>query len=195
MRKQHGFTLSEVMVCVAIVGCIALCAFPALSAINRRAAVRSAAGELRAIFHLVRSRALARATNSGVKFSRTGDLWQYAVYDDGDGDGIRNDDIKSGVDRLFIAPRCVWQQPRTVAIALPDFAIKDPDGDAMAPDASPVQFGTSTICSFSERGKATAGTIYMTDRDGEIYAVRVYGPTAKIRVLRYDRGKTKWVSR
>jgi type II secretory pathway pseudopilin PulG len=193
--RPRGFTLGELAAALAVAGLILLCAVPAFAALRRRAAVRSAAAELRAVFHLVRSRALARASNSGVKFTRAGPVWQYAIYDDGDGDGVRNDDIKSGVDRRVAPARCLWQQPQIVAIALPPFAIKDPDGDAMAPDDSPVQFNQSAICSFSRLGQATPGTIYMTDSAGEVYAVRVYGATAKMRVLRYERGTGKWVSK
>ena len=192
---RRGFTLAETATALAIAGFVLLCAIPAFGTMRRRAAVRAAAAELRGVFHLVRSRALARAGNSGVKFIQDGAVWQYAVYDDGDGDGVRNDDISRGVDRRVLTARCLWQQPQVVSIALPDYSIKDPDGDAVAPGASPVQFNRSTICSFSRLGQATPGTIYLTDRAGELYAVRVYGATAKIRVLRYEPGRGKWVAR
>ena len=194
-HRESGFTLPEITTTLVIIATMLLCAMPAFNTMRRRSAVRSAAAQLRAVFHLVRSRALARSSNSAVKFVQHGSVWKYAVYDDGDRDGVRNDDIKSGVDRVVTGPQTLWQQPHLVSIALPDFAIKDPDGDVMAPFDSPVQFNKSTICSFSHLGEATPGTIYMTDRSGEVYAVRVYGATAKIRVVRYDRGTTKWVGR
>jgi hypothetical protein len=43
-------------------------------------------------------------------------------------------------------------------------------------------------------GESTPGTIYITDRGLDLYAVRVYGATAKIRVLRYVPATKKWVA-
>jgi hypothetical protein len=57
-----------------------------------------------------------------------------------------------------------------------------------------VQFGRSTICSFSPLGESSSGTIYLTARGRDLWAVRVYGATAKIRILRYVRSTGKWVA-
>src|SRR5690349_6421617 len=100
-HRDRGFSFLEVLSVVAIAGVILLAALPAFSSMRRRAAVRSAAAELRSILHLTRSRALALSTNAGVKFIEQVGIWKYAIYDDGDRDGIRNDDIKAGVDPVF----------------------------------------------------------------------------------------------
>jgi prepilin-type N-terminal cleavage/methylation domain-containing protein len=71
------------------------------------------------------------------------------------------------------------------------FAIYD-DGDILAPAASPVQFHRSSICSFSPVGASTTGTIYLTDDAGSLFAVRVYGPTAKVHLLRYEPSTRRW---
>jgi hypothetical protein len=44
-------------------------------------------------------------------------------------------------------------------------------------------------------GSSTSGTIYLTDDAGSLYAVRVYGVSAKIRLLRYDGSRKQWESR
>jgi hypothetical protein len=136
-------------------------------------------------------RAIANSVNTGVKFVLQDGVWHFATYEDGDGDGVRNDDIKSGKDKLVAKPRIVFSQSQIVTIGLPGYSLKDPDGDVVK---SSVTFNQSTICSFTPLGSATPGSIYITDLDGDVWCVRVYGPTAKIRALRYDRAKKRWVS-
>lgn len=193
--EEHGFTLLELLTVIAIAGIIAATAVPSWMTLRRRAAVLSAAGEIRMIFHETRSRAIARADHSGLRFTRNGSQWQFAVYDDGDSDGVRNDDIASRVDRCVMPPRHLFHQPQLVSIGLLPQEIRDPDGDRLRPTDRPVQFGRSSICSFSPMGSSTSGTIYLTDDGGSLYAVRVYGATAKIRLLRYDAGRRRWESR
>jgi len=193
-RKEHGFSLLELLTVIAIVGVLAAAAVPSWLSLRRRAAVRAAAAEIRMIFHETRSRAIARAANAGLRFTRTGSQWQFAGYDDGDDDGVRNDDINSLVDRCVMPPRYLLLH-QLVSIGLLREEIRDPDGDRLRPTDSPIQFGRSSICSFSPMGSSTSGTIYLTDDAGSLYAVRVYGVSAKIRLLRYDGARKRWESR
>ena len=197
MRRhgKRGYTLQELLTAVAIIGLIAASATPSWMSLRRRAAVRSASAEIRAVFHKVRSRAIAEGRNCGVRFSKLAGQWHYAIYIDGDRDGIRSDDIRKGVDRCVMPPRTLFQQPQLVNIGLLPYTVRDPDGDRLTPTASPVQFSRSSICSFSRLGQATPGTIYLTDSAGSLFAVRVYGPSAKIRLLRYEASRRKWEAR
>lgn len=192
MRKQDGFTLIELLITIAIIGLTTAIAVPQWQSLRRRAAVRAAANEIRSIFRVVRSRAITRGANAGVKFTRGAYDWQYAVYDDGDGDGVRNDDIQRGVDRRVTAPRYMIRGPELASIAIPSSVRVDPEGSPILAGASPVQFGASTICSFSPLGESTSGTIYLTDAAGLAYAVRVFGGTARVRLLRYDPQRRRW---
>lgn len=192
MSRRNGYSLTEMLVAVAIAGLFVLVSLPALGNVQRRMALRAATAEIRSIFHVSRMRAIAQGRNTGLKFKRVGSEWTFATYDDGDGDGLRNDDIARRIDKLVEEPRVVLRESRAVTIGLLDRTIKDPDGARLRPRDSPVQFGRSLLCSFSPFGQATPGTIYLTDRQN-LWAVRVYGPTAKIRVLRWDDERRKWV--
>lgn len=191
MRKR-GFTLIELLIAIAIIGLTTAIAVPQWQSFRRRAAVGAAAGEIRSIFRVVRSRAITRGANAGVKFTRGPYDWQYTIYDDGDGDGVRNDDIQKGIDRRVSGPLYVIRGRELAAISIPASVRVDPDGAAMPSGASPVQFGSSTICSFSPIGESTPGTIYLADAAGLAYAVRVFGGSARVRMLRYNAQRRRW---
>ena len=195
MRSQKGTSLFEVLTVLAIIGVIAAAAVPAFATYRRRASVIVAANEFRGVFRLVRSRAIAKGRHCGVKFVRAGTTWTYSLYEDGDGDGIRNDDIAKGIDRRYAGPFVAGRESALARVATPSTVIRDPDGDALRPGDSAVQFGNSTICSFAPVGNGTPGSIYLVDGAGQAYCVRVYGSIGRVRLLRYNSGSRKWEGR
>jgi prepilin-type N-terminal cleavage/methylation domain-containing protein len=196
LRTASGFTLAEILTVVAILGVIVLSSVPAFFNLRRRHAVRAAAAEIRAVFHLARSRAIARSTNTAIRFRKHGNSWHYAIYEDGDRDGVRNDDIAAGRDPVVTGYRKLLQGAGGAEVGLPDIPLTDPDTrQRIARGASPVQFNRSQLCSFSPIGGGTAGSIYLTDGHDLALVVRVYGATGKIRTLSYNRGSSRWESR
>ena len=194
-KRQNGITLIELIVVLVLIGIIALCAVPAFANYRRQASVIAAANEMRSLLRSVRSRAIARGCNAGVKFVKSGNNWTYSLYDDGNGNGIANADITKKIDRRYFGPAVVMPSFRTASISLLPKTIRDPDGAKLQPADNALQFGVSTICSFSELGSGTPGTVYISDGIDHLYAVRVYGPSGKERMLRYDAGRQKWEER
>lgn len=181
--SARGVSLVELLTVVAIVGLMVAISIPSLHDLSRRRELQAATAELRTILRKVRSRAVARGSNSGVKFREIGGVWHYGFVDDGDGDGVMNDDIVSGVDRIVTPFRQVFGTTGKVRIGLPDVPVRDGEsGDIVTPDSSPVRFNRSTICSFSSTGSATPGSIYLTDGARGAAAVVVYGATGKVRM-------------
>ena len=193
-KRSPGYSLIEALTVIAIIGTIALCTVPAFANYRRRMSVLAASEQLRNILRLTRSRAVTSGHNVGVKFI-AGREWTYAIYEDGDGEGVRNDDIDRRIDRRILGPDIVMPSFHIATIGLLKTTIKDPDGDPLKPDASAVQFGRSTICSFSPIGSGTPGTVYLIDGGGQLWAARCTGNGGRVRVLRYDSGRKKWETR
>jgi len=195
VKHASGFSLLETLAAVAIAGIFCAIALPAFATYRRHASVQAAAAETMTTLRNVRAQAISGARNIGIKFTQNGSAWSFALYEDRDGDGVRNDDITSGIDRRLTPTQPLMPQLHVARVGLLPFAMRDPDGDALSPNDSPVAFGRSTICTFGPLGTATPGSIYLADDTGELYCVRVAGPTGRITFLRYDSGTRRWEQR
>ncbi|HYC58243.1 MAG TPA: GspH/FimT family pseudopilin [Thermoanaerobaculia bacterium] len=189
-NSQSGQTLIELAIAMSVIALIATVTSNVLDSARRGVSLVAATSELRSIFHEVRMIAIARNCNVGVKFNAHEKDWTWTVYADGDGDGIRNDDIQRGRDRQI--QRAKRFEHRPAVIGVPPGDVPDP----LAPgkklrDRLPVRFGTSTICSFSRDGEATNGSIVITDAKHAVI-VQISGGAGRVGVLRWN-GK-RWTS-
>jgi prepilin-type N-terminal cleavage/methylation domain-containing protein len=188
MNQQRGHTLLEVLVVLAILAVFSLVAGYAADMGMRQASLVAGTSDLRSVFHEVRMLAVARDRNLGIKFREAGGTWTWSVYEDRDGDGVRNDDIKKKVDREIRGPRRFDHSPTVIGV--PPYDVRDPlKPGALLASREAVRFGTSTLCSFSRQGEATNGSIVLTD-GVRARIIRVHGTTGRIDVFRWD-GK-KW---
>jgi hypothetical protein len=161
-----------------------------------RARISSAAGDLAATLRAARSNASAHGRSVGVVFDLDAGGWSYRSFGDGDGDGIRTADIGSGVDLPLGPPVRLGERWPGVDLGFPDLPrLKrvPPSSGWVASLVDPVQFGATDIVSFSPRGEASSGTIYLSDGRGQCAAVTVYGPAARVRALRYDAPNERWL--
>ena len=109
----------------------------------------------------------------------------FSMVEDGNGDGVRTQDINQGIDRVIEAPVLLSD-------LFPGASIGLAPGTPAATNA--VTLGGTSLLSFSPSGTATSGSIYVVGRDRTQWVVRVLGVTARARVLRYDRATNGWVS-
>ncbi|MEO8378569.1 MAG: GspH/FimT family pseudopilin [Acidobacteriota bacterium] len=184
MQKEKGQTLFELITVLSVMALVTVAGMQAIDAMKRRIALNSATSELRATIMYVRTLAMARDRNVAIRFRQERDAWTWTVYQDGDGDGVRNDDIDKGKDRQILPPRRFQYGP--AGIGLPRDPLFDPMASGKLLSArSPVRFNTSMLCSFTRQGEVTNGSVVLSDGT-HATIVRVVGTTGRIQVLRWN---------
>src|SRR5688572_25807811 len=101
MPRQSGFTLLELLFTMALLATAMSIALPAFSDAVDTYRTASAARYVAGRVNLARMDAVKRNTNVGLKFEAAGSDYTFAEYVDGNANGIRNLDIRIGVDRLL----------------------------------------------------------------------------------------------
>jgi hypothetical protein len=182
-RGPHGFSVVDLVFASAALCVLCAIAIPhTLTTIERSrgfAAARYLAGRMA----LARAQAVSRSRTIALRFVEGSQGISISVIEDGNRNGVRARDIDLHIDRLVDEAIILADLFPGVEIGL------TPD----APVTDPVQLGGSTFLSFTPRGTATSGSIYVRGRDGTQWAVRVLGATARTRVLRFVPATGEWV--
>jgi prepilin-type N-terminal cleavage/methylation domain-containing protein len=196
MSSQRGYTLVEMLVTVTIIGLFTTISLASLVDILWRSALRGAAIRICGLMANAQEDAVAMRRGRALKFLRGADgSWSYAVYDDGDSDGVLNEDIATGIDVLVHGPEIIVSPQALATIGIPPTGLPDPDGGArLRPDASPVQFNRSMLCSFSADGASTPGSIYLRTASGDAAVIRCSGSGGRVSVLLLGRFFRRWRS-
>lgn len=166
---------------------------PSVTSFKESVAIRSAAAETSLALLRARSYAIARNVHVGVKFRRNGDRYEWALYHDGNGNGVRTAEIARRVDRA-LGVAIPWTRRDVKPGIFTDVRVPDPGapGSYLDRPDDPIRFNSSDICSFSPAGESTPGSIYLSDGRNRMAVVRVLGRTAKIRVLYHRKGERAW---
>lgn len=169
---------------------------PPILRISGELRLRLAAGEVAAAMHLARATAVRRCANVALKFRPRADgRSTWALYRDGDGDGVLSKDIDKGVDPLIAPPRQLEQLGSRVRFGFPPGRpARDPGNPSsrLRRGDDPIRFNNSDLASFGPLGTATPGTVYLTESSGALAAVRVTGRTGKVKVIVYDFDEEIW---
>ena len=169
-------------------------AAPSLLAALSRARVAAAARDLEQQMARLRSAAIAERCDLAIRLTWSGGHYRFATYRDGDADGVRAEDINAGRDTLIEGPRDVWSRYEGIDFGLIDAAIPEvpPGRGVLPPFGDPVRFGRSDIITFTPRGTASSGTLYVSDGRSAVVAIVLYGATGRIRICGFDRDLWRW---
>lgn len=193
---RTGFTLIELLVAVSLLGLGALLLAPPLVEASGRLRVELAAGEVRSALFLARSHAVRHQRLVAVKFRPTAlGGTSFALYRDGDGDGVLNQDIDAGVDPQAAPAQTLAHLGRAVRFGFPrGVRPRDPADPRRRLDRldDPIRFNRSDLASFSPLGGSTPGSVYLTDGRRTLVVVRVLGHTGRVGVQRYDFAADCW---
>ncbi|MFL6261449.1 MAG: Tfp pilus assembly protein FimT/FimU [Thermoanaerobaculia bacterium] len=190
-----GFQLAELAVSLAVLTLLVLLGAPSLVQASGDLRLRLAAGELAGVLHLARASAVRLDANVAVKFRTEKDgTVTFTLYRDGDGDGVLNRDIDSGVDRPLGPPRRLGNLGRGVGFGFPP---GPPPEDPSSPGhplstSDPIRFNQSDLASFSSLGTSTPGSLYLTDGVKRLLAVRVANRAGKVRILTWVPERRIW---
>jgi type II secretory pathway pseudopilin PulG len=186
-----GYSLTELAVTVGVVATVAAIAVPAVEAGLDEARTAAAARYLSARLADTRMEAIQRSTEVAMRFGSTRSGYTYAVYADGNHNGVLARDIQDLVDRQIRAEESLSHHFRYVEFGtLPGLPAIDAGGTP--PGSDPVRCGASNSLSFGPLGTSSSGTVYVLGRSRSQYAVRVFGGSAKIRVYRFDWRSGHW---
>ncbi len=195
-RRWDGFNLLETLLVLTLIVALSVAAIPPIDRWSRGLRVSLAADELVGVLRLARSAAIRHSTKVGVKFRPgPGDRTTFRMYRDGDGDGVLTRDIDAGIDPPLSLPQELAHIGRQIRFGFPvGVSPRDP-GDPrrrLSRLDDPIRFNRSDIASFNHLGSSTPGSLYITDGQHHLSAVRLFGRTGKVKVIRYDIETETW---
>ncbi|MGH9364052.1 MAG: pilus assembly FimT family protein, partial [Thermoanaerobaculia bacterium] len=99
--STSGAWAMEIVIVLAVALSAVAAVAPSVTSFKESVAIRSAAAETSLALLRARSYAIARNVHVGVKFRRNGDRYEWALYHDGNGNGVRTAEIARRVDRAL----------------------------------------------------------------------------------------------
>jgi type II secretory pathway pseudopilin PulG len=183
----------ELLLAVALIGTLVGIGIPltttGLDEVRTAMAARYLAGRIMQ----ARLDALRRSTAVALRFEAAADDYSFAVYADGNSNGVRTTEMADGTDCALSPPDRLGGHFAMVRFGLAA-GVPDLDGVRQGFDDDGVRIGSARILTLSPDGTATSGTLYIRGRRGQ-YAVRVLGATARTRVFQYHMGAGTWIAR
>jgi Tfp pilus assembly protein FimT len=189
-----GITLSELVVTASLIVTMAAVAIPTMMSGLDHWRVRGAASFMASRFALTRMEAVHHNANVGLRFEVEDSAFRMRPYADGNNNGVRAADIRSGVDAPVLPAARLDQLFPGVQFGFISGATLI-DGTSASPGDDPIRFGVTDMCTFSPLGTSTPGTVYLRDRHGTWqFAVVVLGATGRTRILQFDRSSRRWIA-
>ena len=190
-RTAGGYSLLEVVFVAGLGATLTAAAVPQVLTGLDDHRTSGAARYIAARLQRARMEAVMRSAIVALQFTQTSSGYSYAEYVDGNRNGVLASEMQSGVDWRHGAIECLTEQFTGVDFGVvPGLPPIDPGGTP--PGADPIRLGAANRASFSPRGTATPGTVYIRGRDDAQYAVRIFGETGKTRLLKFDRRNRRW---
>ena len=188
-----AFSLIELLFALGIAATLTSAAVPQLGTAVDEFRASGATRYVVARLQQARVRAIARNRDTALRIARDSRGFAISVYEDGNGNGVLTRDIQDGTDTLVGAPEYLVDQfPGVDFGALP--AIPGVEGSA-PPGADPIRLGSADSVTFTPVGTATSGSLYVLGRGSSQYVVRIYGETARTRILRFNTRTRTWLAR
>jgi prepilin-type N-terminal cleavage/methylation domain-containing protein len=189
--SSPGYSLVEVVCVMAMLATLSALTMPGVLANLDDARAAGAARYLTSRMQRARMEAVARSADVALRFVSGPDGYTYAMFVDGNANGVRTTDIQHGVDvPLMPAERLPSLFSGVDFGLLPGVPSVDPGGPP--PGTDPIKLGSSNILTFSSAGTASPGSLYILGGTGAQYVIRISGETGRTRVLKFDPAARHW---
>ena len=190
-QTQRGYSLLELLLVLTIFGILAGISVPQLVATLDDYRASGAARYVSARIQRTRMEAINRSTAVAVQFLQDVDGYSFAVYADGNGDGVRTQDIRDAVDFQIGPVDHLSNNFAGVEFGLLA-GLPAVDAGGAPPGTDPVKFGAGNILSYSPLGTSSSGSLYLRGRGHTQYVVRVFGDTGRVRILKFNPVTRQW---
>jgi type II secretory pathway pseudopilin PulG len=190
-------TLLEAVAGLLVMALVAAAVMPAFARMRAEALAAAAARHLAVTLRALRWKAVAQARGHGLYFVEDRRGWCWYEVRDGNGNGLRTAEVSDGTDPTLAGPLRLEDVASGVGLGLPvgEAIPRIPPASGWIDDfADPIRIGNTNLLAFSPFGTSSGGTLYLTDGAKRLYAVVLYGRTAKIRVWRYAAASRQWTS-
>jgi len=195
VTASKGYTLAELLAVLAIVAMAVAVALPAAAMLRDGGRAAAGARTMATLLSAQRFKSVAGHRARGLQFRKVGGGWAWREVLDGNGNGLRTAEITRGVDPVVSPDEVMEHLVPSVTLGFPPggpYPEAPPGTDLLTVADDPVRFGRSDLVSFSPVGAASSGTIYLTDGRSGLFAVVLFGPTARLRVWRFRPEERRW---
>jgi len=187
-----GYTLIDTTCAAALCVVMAAIAVPVIGGTLDRERTIIGAQFLAGQLQRARLEALKRARTVAVHVGIVGGRTRIQLFVDGDGDGVRQQDVEDGIDPALAPEQFVDDHSRGVSLRI-NQAVTDIGGAGdLAAGDDPLRIGNTALVAFSPLGSATSGTLYIAGHRGPQMAIRVFGGTGRVRVMTFDAQARQW---
>jgi type II secretory pathway pseudopilin PulG len=187
LRGARGMSVLELL---AVLGVVGIASGIAVAGFERSVSTTREAGAARAFTMRVRQarlEAIQRSSNVALHFVTSSSPPSFRAYVDGNGNGVRTREIASGLDPPLGPATTMEDGLGGVRFGRADDipAVGEDDGGSSG-GAGP------ELLSFAPTGSGVSGTVYLRGARRQ-FAVRIYGPTGRIRLLEFDARARVWM--
>jgi hypothetical protein len=135
--------------------------------------------------------AVTRSADVAVRFAASATGYSFAVYVDGNRNGVLASDIDNGVDWRLGPVESLPENFGSVDFGtMPGLPAIDSGGTP--PGSNPIRLGSSGSATFVPLGTSSTGTLYVRGYGNQQLAIRIYGETGKTRILKFDVRSRQW---
>jgi hypothetical protein len=189
--SESGFSFVDILFTAGLLATLGALVTPPMTRALDEFRTLGAARYLVSRLQHTRLTAVSRSASTALRFRADDDSFSYAVFVDGNGNGLRTRDIEEGRDREIRAPeRLADQFPGVEFGTLP--GLPPVDSGTTGPGSDPIRIGVGNLLTFTPLGTSTPGSLYIRGPSDNQYVIRIFGETGKTRILRFDTRRQLW---